>query len=193
MSLVTETLTAPRVALTGIPVLETQRLRLRAPELADFEPFAAYLASERSVFTGGPMHRNLAWRSLAAALGHWALRGYGVFVIEDRATGLALGTTGPFFPEGWPEPEIAWTLWNPQAEGRGIAREAALAARAFAYDTLGWSTAISMIGAGNTRSAALARRLGCVLEGVFHHAQFGPSEIWRHPDPAALNTGGSHD
>jgi RimJ/RimL family protein N-acetyltransferase len=173
-----------QVALTGVPVLETQRLILRAPHLADFEGFVAYQASARSAFTGGPLHRNLAWRSFGHIVGHWVLRGYGVFVIEDRATGRALGTSGPFFPEGWPEPEIAWTLWHPDAEGRGIAQEAARAARDFAYDRLGWTTAASLIDPDNHRSAALARRLGCVAEGLFHHAQHGPLTVWRHPAPA---------
>ena len=175
-----------QVALTGAPVLETQRLILRAPQLADFEGFVAYQASARSAFTGGPLHRNLAWRAFGHLVGHWVLRGYGVFVIEDRASGRALGTAGPFFPEGWPEPEIAWTLWHPDAEGRGIAQEAARAARDFAYARLGWTTAASLIDPENHRSAALARRLGCVAEGLFHHAQHGPLTVWRHPAPALV-------
>lgn len=176
-----------RPALTGIPVLQTERLLLRAPRTQDFEPFAAYFASERSRFTGGPQDRNLAWRAFCHLTGHWVHRGYGFFVLEEKATGTALGTAGPFFPEGWPEPEIGWTLWHPQAEGKGYAREAALATRAFAYHVLGWSTAISMIVAGNSRSEALAQRMGCVLEGDFEHKQFGRSSIWRHPPPGEVN------
>lgn len=164
---------------TLVPRLETPRLVLRAPQAADFDAFAAYRAGERTRFTGGPMDRNLAWRAFGHMVGHWVLRGYGVFVLEDKASGAAIGTAGPFFPEGWPEPEIAWTLW--QGEGQGLATEAALAARAWAYETLGWTTAISMILDGNTRSQALAARLGCVREGTFFHAQFGATEIWRHP------------
>lgn len=163
------------------PVLETPRLILRAPVLADFDAFAAYVTSERSRFTGGPVDRNQAWRGFGHIVGHWVLRGYGVFVLEDRATGRALGTSGPWFPEGWPEPEIAWTLWDAADEGRGLAAEGALAARQWAYDTLGWSTAISLILDGNARSSALAARLGCIRETAFTHAQFGTSTIWRHP------------
>lgn len=179
-----------RPALTGIPVLETARLRLRAPATADFELFADYFTSERSRFTGGPQDRNLAWRAFCHLTGHWVHRGYGFFVLEEKATGAALGTSGPYYPEGWPEPEIGWTLWHSQAEGKGYAREAALATRAFAYQVLGWTTAISMIVAGNTRSEELARRLGCVLESEFEHQQFGRSAIWRHPDPETLVDGG---
>lgn len=173
-----------------IPRLETPRLILRGHRPADFEPYAAYCASDRSTGTGGPLDRNLAWRGFCHMTGHWVHRGYGFFVLEDKATGTPLGTCGPYFPEGWPEPEIGWTIWSAAAEGKGLAHEAALAARGFAYDVLGWSTAISLIALGNTRSEALAQRMGCTRDGSFTHAQFGASSIWRHPSPSDLADGG---
>ena len=171
----------------ALPRLETPRLILRAPEPADFEAYAAYQASDRSRFTGGPLERNLAWRAFGHVVGHWVLRGYGVFVLEEKTTGRAIGTAGPWFPEGWPEPEIAWTLW--QAEGQGYAAEAALAARAWAFEALGWPGAISLILDGNARSEALAARLGCIREAGFAHAQFGATSIWRHPAADAQGAG----
>jgi len=176
--------TLPAVALTGVPVLETARLILRAPQTADFEVFASYIASDRSRFTGGPITRELAWRAFCHITGHWVHRGYGPFVVAG-ADGQALGTVGPFFPEGWPEPEIAWTIWTPTAEGKGYAHEAATAARRFAYQVLGWPTAISMIDPANDRSVTLARRMGCRPDGTFNHERFGLCHIWRHPDPEA--------
>ncbi|KPQ05816.1 MAG: acetyltransferase [Rhodobacteraceae bacterium HLUCCA12] len=181
--------TAPRPLLTGVPVLETARLILRAPETRDFEPFATYSASARARFTGGPLDRASAWRSFCHLTGHWIHRGYGLFVIEARDDGRALGSAGPFFPEGWPEPEIGWTLWSPRDEGRGYAFEAAGAARAYAYDILGWQTAISLIDADNHRSQALARRLGCAPEG--EGAVMGSAcTIWRHPAAETQADGG---
>ncbi|HKK35900.1 MAG TPA: GNAT family N-acetyltransferase, partial [Paracoccaceae bacterium] len=114
-------MTAP--ALVGVPELETERLRLRAPSEADFEPFAAFYATERSRFVGGPLPRGKVWRSHAALVGHWALRGYGWWSLEERATGALAGRVGLFHPEGWPEPEIGWTLFD-GFEGRGYATEA---------------------------------------------------------------------
>jgi RimJ/RimL family protein N-acetyltransferase len=180
----------PAPALTGVPVLETARLRLRGFQASDFDTFAAFAASPRAAFVGGPNGRTLAWRGFCHMTGHWVHRGYGMFVICDKASGAPLGASGPWFPEGWPEPEIAWSIWDAQAEGKGYAFEAASATRAFAYDVLGWSTAISLIDVNNARSAALARRMGCVADGVFTHEQFGQSTIWRHPAPDALTDGG---
>lgn len=173
------------------PVLETERLILRAPVTADFEVFAAFMATERSGHIGGPISRGLAWRGFCHITGHWVHRGYGMFIFTDRASGAALGMSGPWFPEGWPEPEIGWSVWAPEAEGKGLAHEAALAGRAYAYDVLGWPTVISLIAPTNTRSQALARRMGCVPDGTFQHEQYGESGIWRHPSPDALADGGA--
>lgn len=167
-----------------IPILETERLVLRAPHWADFEAYAAFCASERSAPLGGPYTRSAAFTRLSALIGHWHLRGYGRWMITDRKTGAPLGVTGCLYPEGWPEPEIAWSVFD-DAEGKGIAQEAATAARKYAYDNLGWRTAISCVDPANTRSVALAQRLGCREDGTFEHAEYGTLHIWRHPEACA--------
>jgi RimJ/RimL family protein N-acetyltransferase len=172
-----------RPHLADTPCLETPRLILRAPEPEDYPAFAAYFMSERGRFTGGAPDPILAWQRFCTTLGHWAMRGYGVFALVPRDTGQAVGAAGPFFPEGWPEPEIAWQIWDPSSEGQGLAHEAALAARAHAHSALGWATAVSLIAPDNARSQVLARRLGCTPEGVHPHPHFGPLLIWRHPPP----------
>lgn len=168
-----------------IPTIETERLRLRAPRESDFEPEAEFFASERSAHVGGQMARDQVWRWLASVVGHWAFRGYGFFALEEKATGKFLGHVGPWFPEGWPERELGWTLMS-GAEGKGFAFEAATATRKWAYDSLGWTTAISLILHGNTRSVALAEKLGARLERDFEHERFGPCHIYRHPSPEEL-------
>lgn len=169
-------------ALVGAPEIETERLRLRAPRGEDFEVEAAYWASPRSEFTGGPQPRHDAWRTLATLIGHWAMRGYGWWTLEERGSGAVVGRAGLWFPEGWPEPEIGWTLFE-GAEGRGYATEAARAARAHAYGALGWRTAISLIDPENARSEAVARRLGAAPEGEFDHFGEWRARVWRHPGP----------
>lgn len=171
------------IALSGIPQLETERLVLRGPQTADFEPWAECAASDRARFIGGPLDRGLAWRGFCHMTGHWLHRGYSMFVFADKATGAPLGMAGPWFPEGWPEPEIGWTIWSRKAEGRGLAFEAATAARRWAYETLGWTTAISLIAEGNARSAALAARMGAHLESTRPDQIHGQVQTWRHPGP----------
>lgn len=168
-----------------IPVIETERLRLCAPAAHHIAAEAAFMASDRAQFVGGPLDAEQTWRSWAGVIGHWVLRGYGFWAVEDRATGDYYGHVGCWCPEGWPEPEIGWSVMA-NAEGKGIAREAAIAARDHAYGAFGWTTAISLIAPQNARSIALAERLGATLESTFEHVRFGRTLIYRHPAPEAL-------
>ncbi|MEL6608576.1 MAG: GNAT family N-acetyltransferase [Pseudomonadota bacterium] len=168
-----------------IPTLETERLLLRAPQLSDFDVYADFFASERAQFVGGPLTRERAWRSLATEAGHWILLGFGRWALEEKATGAFVGNVGLWHPEGFPERELGWDLMA-GAEGKGYATEAAQAARAYAYDTLGWTTLISLVADQNHASRRVAERMGCQHDGAFTHAVFGTSQIWRHPSPAAL-------
>lgn len=154
--------------LADIPVLETTRLRLRAPLASDFEPYAAFRMSDRASGIGGPFTRSEAYSQFCELFGHWILRGFGRWIVADRLTDETYGVVGLWFPEDWPEPEIAWSVFE-GGEGKGIAYEASLAAREFAYSTLGWTTAISMILEDNPRSFALARRLGAEFETCYQH------------------------
>lgn len=165
-----------------IPTLQTDRLTMRAPRWDDFEAYAAFRGSDRTKIIGGPYSRGRAFEQLCAILGHWHLRGFGRWMVADKATDAPLGIVGLYHPEDWPEPELAWSLFD-VAEGRGIAYEAALAARTYAYDTLGWQTAISLIDPTNGRSVALARRLGCQDGETYAHPEIGTMHIWRHPAP----------
>lgn len=171
--------------MTEIPTLTTERLTLRGPEPRDAEAFIAYFATERSQFTGGPMSRREAWRSFAVEIGHWQLLGFGMWTITEKGADTALGVVGLWYPEGWPEKELGWMLW-PEAEGRGIAQEAALRARAHAFDTLGWTTAVSYIAPGNTRSIALAERLDAIHDDTAKYPGDTPCHVYRHPAPDAL-------
>lgn len=166
-----------------IPTLETERLVLRAMKAEDFEPFAAFYATEAARFVGGPEDRIATWRRMAAYAGSWTLRGYGKFVVEEKQTARPAGMAGPWFPEDWPEPELSWTFL-PEFQGRGYATEAAARSLAFAYDELGWTTAISAIAPGNHRSIRLAERLGAHREGSTEVDSVGALDIYRHLPPS---------
>ncbi|MEE4120876.1 MAG: GNAT family N-acetyltransferase [Paracoccaceae bacterium] len=166
----------------AIPTLETERLRLRAPKASDFEAYADFRTSPRALYAGGPFSRAEAFEQMAALVGHWLLRGYGRWMVAGKGDDRPLGVVGLYYPDDWLEPEIAWAVFA-EAEGKGIAQEAARASLRYAYETLGWTTAVSLIDPANTRSAALAERLGATREGVFHHPSLGAMDVWRHPGP----------
>ncbi|MBT9459350.1 MAG: GNAT family N-acetyltransferase [Burkholderiaceae bacterium] len=139
----------------SIPSLNSERLLLRGFRPADFEGMAAFFAHPVSATYGGPCSRDEAWRKFAAYLGHWALRGYGPWALERQSDGAFIGLAGPWYPEGWIEPEISWALL-PEHHGQGYATEAARAALSGAYAHFGWRTAISVAVEGNEASMAAA-------------------------------------
>lgn len=171
--------------LAQTPLIETDRLVLRAPKRGDYEPCAAFLTSDRARFVGGPLDRNLAWRAMCHLTGHWVHRGFGMFIFHAKGDPTPLGMTGPWFPEGWPEHELGWSVWNAAAEGKGLAFEAANAARDYAWSVLGWTSAVSYIDPANDRSIALARRMGATLDESATSPGDGDALVFRHPAPEA--------
>ena len=162
-----------------IPVVDTPRLRLRAPKLSDLDAMNAFYATARSHWVGGPLEPLAVHRSLLSVYGSWALRGHGLWYIADRDSDTFLGWTGIIFAPGWHEPELGWTVM-PEAEGTGIAFEAAAAARRFAAQHLGHDGVISYVDPANARSAALAQRLGATLEREDTFLDHD-IHIYRHP------------
>lgn len=169
--------------LAGTPVLETERLTLRAPGPQDWEAWCAFVLSDRARFVRAPeMTEALAWRAMGHLVGHWALRGFGSFVYCLKGSDRALGHAGPWFPVGWPEREIGWTVWDAAAEGHGFAHEAARATIDHAFGPLGWDTAVSYIDPENARSIALAGRLGARHDPATVPNQPGLL-VYRHAPP----------
>ncbi len=150
--------------LSPTPTIETKRLILRAPRAEDYPPFAGFYATDRARATGWEGDAAQIFTAFTQILGHWVMRGYGWFIVVDRRTGEAKGTVGPAFPLRFPEPELAWTFWRKEDEGRGFAFEASQAARDFALGQLGLPSLVSYITEDNLRSLALAKRLGSVLD-----------------------------
>ncbi|MGL4235329.1 GNAT family N-acetyltransferase [Tabrizicola sp.] len=151
---------ALRPALTGLPVLETERLILRAPQPSDWPAFRDYRASPRTAFTGGTKKEHEAAEQFASFFGHWIMRGHGRLIAEDRATGQPIGHFGPMQWEDHAEVELTWSLWTAEAEGRGLATEAATAMYNWAFGPLALTSARAEVHRDNAASHAIARRLG---------------------------------
>jgi RimJ/RimL family protein N-acetyltransferase len=165
-----------------VPRILTDRLLLRDFQPDDVEPYVAMMADPavtRFLGDGQPLGRPDAWRQLAMFAGHWTLRGFGVWAVEERATGAFVGRIGCFEPEGWPGFEIAYTLAG-TAWGRGYALEGATAALRYARETLRRTRILSIIRPGNLRSIRVATALGATHQG---DADFygAPARLYVYP------------
>ena len=146
--------------------LETSRLKLRMFSESDLDSYSEMCADPqftRFLGDGKPLTRPEAWRHLALFLGQWQLRGYGMWAIEDKKTGILLGRVGFIHPEGWPGCELCWALGRPHW-GNGFATEAAKAALKWGFNARALKHVISLIHPDNHPSIAVAERIGEVLE-----------------------------
>jgi RimJ/RimL family protein N-acetyltransferase len=142
------------------PTIETDRLILRPPVLEDFEDFSLFHQDEAVMkFLGGVQARATTWRTFNGFVGAWYLYGFSMFCLLDKQTGEWLGRIGPIHPLEWPQKEVGWGV-KKSAEGKGYAREAAIATMDYAFDKLGWDKLIHCIAPQNISSQNLAKRLG---------------------------------
>lgn len=150
-----------------VPVLETERLRLRGHTLADFEASAAMWADERVTrFIGGKASpREDSWRRFMSFPGHWALLGFGYWLIEEKASGAYVGDGGfgnfkrDLGEHVFDAPEQGWAL-DPAMHGKGYATEAAAAMLRWAEQQFGRSDFVCLISPENTPSLRVAKKLG---------------------------------
>jgi ribosomal-protein-alanine N-acetyltransferase len=159
---------------------------MRLPKASDLSAVEAFRTSERSKGVGGPYAPGASFHYMSAVIGPWQLRGYGRWIVADKDTDVPLGLVGIYHPEDWPEAEIGWSIYDANSEGKGIAFEAAIASRDFAYNTLGWDRIVSLVMPDNTRSIALAERMGCEKTDRFDHPTYGALDIWVHAAAEAM-------
>ncbi len=156
----------------AIPVVATARLVLRGPRPDDFTASAAMWRDPTVVkhIGGRPFTGEEVWGRLLRYAGHWGLLGYGLWVVEEQATGRFVGEVGfaDFHRELEPgfgdTPEGGWVL-APWAHGQGLGREAVLAAVAWADQHLTTDRTVCMIDPGNAPSLGRAARCGYVETG----------------------------
>ncbi|MFV0358197.1 GNAT family N-acetyltransferase [Tropicimonas sp.] len=178
-----------RQTAATIPTIHTPRLVLRPPRLDDFEPYAAFLASDRARGMSGPHNRATAWSWFTNDIAHWQLFGFGGLIIEHD--GAPAGQVSITRGLDFPEPELGWFLFEGQ-EGKGLATEAALAMRDHAYTELGLETLVSYCAPDNLQSIALAERLGCRPDPDAPRPEGATYRVYRHPAPDTDGNPGSY-
>jgi RimJ/RimL family protein N-acetyltransferase len=176
--------------MTTAPTIDTQRLRLRAHVSSDFDAYADVFASDRAGYMG-QLKRRQAWFSFCSDVAQWSLFGHGAWAVERLEDGAFVGQVALLKPDHFPELELGWMM-TAEGEGKSYAFEAAQMARDFAYVELGRDTLVSYIDPKNTRSIALATRLGAMRDdtavcpdGETHDETI----VYRHPCAAALLQG----
>lgn len=158
-----------------VPSLETAHLRLRPLRAEDFAIYAEIACSPRGRFLGAEMSRAEAWYDFANLAAGWLLHGHGAWTLEPRAGGAPLGFVLIGLEPGDEAPELGFLLTE-AAEGRGLAAEAAIAARRFAQEELQLDMLVSYVDPANTRAIRLSERLGAQKVG-----QRDGSFVFSHP------------
>lgn len=164
------------------PILKTERLELRRPTPEDLPAFVDFCASERSKWVGGPADYHDAWEGFTLDLGHWEMQGYGYFFAFLGPK--AIGRIGIRKTSERPEPELAYSLFRDEYEGKGLALEASIAVRDHAWNHHGLPSLVSYVHPKNDRSIALAKRLGASVDP--QAPKWGKHNellVFRHPKP----------
>ncbi|MEM6479509.1 MAG: GNAT family N-acetyltransferase [Pseudomonadota bacterium] len=165
-----------------VPVLKTERLILRAPQVEDFQGHAEILEQPSALFMFSERpSRDRAWYDFSNLCASWMLHGHGAWAIEHD--GEFAGIVHIACEPGDPEPEFGWML-RPAFEGRGIAFEAASAVRDHAFGEMGFATLISCVYPENIRSQRLATRLGAKRDPILEEGS--EDFFYRHTKPEAL-------
>jgi RimJ/RimL family protein N-acetyltransferase len=149
-----------------VPPLDTARLTMRGHRPEDFVECAAMWADpEVTRYIGGrPQSREEVWTKLLRYVGHWAVQGFGFWVVRERASGRLVGEVGigDFKRDIEPplaDPEVGWVLarW---AHGQGFATEAVSAVLAFSAAQLGPRRLVCLIDPDNQASIRVAEKCG---------------------------------
>ena len=163
------------------PGIETGRLILRQWRGSDVAANTAMLSDAESGRFITPDRKPVTepmagWRNSAILAGHWVLYGFGMFVVEEKASGKFVGRVGPFYPPVWPDFEVGWGIVK-DVRRKGYAVEAARAAIDWTFATFELDHVIHCIDRENVASQAVARKLGAKQEGeemLLGHA----TDIW---------------
>lgn len=149
--------------LVEAPVIRTGRLVLRPYRFEDFPHLLALYETDRAAFIGGRLSPRQVWDGFMNCVGQWAVFGFGGWAVEEAGSGVLVGEVAVHRPVDYPETELGWLLFE-GCEGRGYAREAAGAARDWAFSERDVPTLVSYVDPANMRSIRVAERLGATLD-----------------------------
>jgi RimJ/RimL family protein N-acetyltransferase len=172
--------TLPQVTAARFDSIRTERLLMRRWRDADRAPFAAMNADPEVMrYFPATLDRAASDSYLDRIEALFQRQGFGLWALEEAATGRFLGFTGlnPM-PAGVPGAggmEVGWRLAR-QAWHQGFATEAARAALDVGFRGVGLAEIWSMTTVLNEPSQAVMRRLGMTLHSYFDHPRVEPRQ-----------------
>lgn len=152
-------------------MIETARLVLRRFDPRDWETLARFYADDqvmRHMLPGRGLPRTQAQERAKSNIhnfnDHWDRRGYGVWAVQDRASGRLIGQCGlRWIPEA-EQTELLYLLAK-TAWGRGLASEAGQAALRFGFETANFERLIALTAPENRGSQRVLNKLGFSYTG----------------------------
>jgi RimJ/RimL family protein N-acetyltransferase len=146
--------------------VETPRLVLRVPELADASALMGIiwdpeLVQQKQVtLLEPPGGLDLAVKNTGDMRRQWELRGYGQWVVVEKMTGHVIGIVGFYHPQRpWPGVDLGWVIQRARW-GNGLATEAATAGLEWIWNHTDLDRVISLIGPDDARSIRVATKIG---------------------------------
>ena len=146
--------------------IDTARLRLRVPELADAEALMGILwdpdvvEQKQVTLREPPGGLDLALKNTHDMLRQWELRGYGQWSVIEKMTGHVMGCVGFYHPQTqWPGVDLGWIIHRSRW-GHGLATEAATAALGWVWEYTQIDRIVSLIAPDDLRSIRIATKIG---------------------------------
>ena len=149
----------------AVTTLNTSRLTLRPVRPEDAQAFQAFYSDPEvmAIRKFGVLDANATRRQLQGMVEHWVTHGFGMWVVEERATREFAGECGLRRLEDASDVELSYGLYT-RFRGRGLATEAARAALDFGIEVLGLERIVAVSRGDNENSHRVLEKLGMTLE-----------------------------
>ncbi|MDE2514924.1 MAG: GNAT family N-acetyltransferase [Rhodospirillales bacterium] len=151
--------------------VQTARLLLLPVAAGDLAEITAIKADPRvfAVMLGGVRTPVQSAAELAADISYWGANGYGIWMVRDRTDRRFLGLVGLMERPDGRGVALRFALW-PEAQGRGLAREAASAALRYGHEQAGLSRIVAVAREDNFASRMVLGSIGMVaVERFLRH------------------------
>jgi RimJ/RimL family protein N-acetyltransferase len=171
--------------------IETERLLLRQWREGDLKAYARICAdTEVMRYLPATLSREESAEQMAGFVRHWEERGFGLWAVEEGASGEFIGFVGLMRHDDWPEgehrTEVGWRLGRAHW-GRGLATEGALASVRYGFEGLGLARIISITLPENAASRRVMEKAGLTYRGETRWR--GHDVVWYAIDRDAWEAG----